>query len=33
VLHALADAAEQTRQRLDNNLAVTILNLYAKAQR
>lgn len=33
MLQALSVAAEEHRQRLDNNLAATVLNLYAKAQR
>jgi len=31
VLHALAETAEKVRQRHDHNLAVTVINTYAKA--
>lgn len=33
VLHALAQTAEEVRQRLDRNLAVECVNAYAKAVR
>jgi len=31
VLHALAETAETVKQRHDHNLAVTVINTYAKA--